>query len=69
MLILAGLGNPEAKYEKNRHNVGFMAVDALARKWGTGPWRSRFQGLACEGLVPTPDGPAKTGGCVGPSMS
>ena len=44
MLILAGLGNPEAKYEKNRHNVGFMAVDALARRWGTGPWRARFQG-------------------------
>ena len=37
MLILAGLGNPEAKYEKNRHNVGFMAVDALARKWGVAP--------------------------------
>jgi PTH1 family peptidyl-tRNA hydrolase len=59
MLILAGLGNPEPKYEKNRHNVGFMAVDALARKWGTGPWRSRFQGLACEGQVSTPNGPVK----------
>ena len=59
MLILAGLGNPEPKYEKNRHNVGFMAVDALARKWGTAPWRARFQGLACEGQVNTPDGPIK----------
>ena len=59
MLILAGLGNPEPKYEKNRHNVGFMAVDALARKWGTAPWRSRFQGLACEGQVTTPNGPVK----------
>jgi len=59
MLILAGLGNPEPKYEKNRHNVGFMAVDALARKWGTAPWRARFQGLACEGQVSTSDGPVK----------
>ena len=59
MLILAGLGNPEPKYEKNRHNVGFLAVDALARKWGTAPWRARFQGLACEGQVSTPDGPVK----------
>jgi PTH1 family peptidyl-tRNA hydrolase len=31
MLLIAGLGNPEAKYAKNRHNIGFMAVDALAR--------------------------------------
>ena len=59
MLILAGLGNPAPKYEKTRHNVGFMAVDALARKCGTAPWRSRFQGLACEGQVPTLGGPVK----------
>lgn len=58
-LILAGLGNPGPKYEKNRHNVGFMAVDAIARLWATGPWRARFQGLACEGEVSTPDGPVK----------
>jgi PTH1 family peptidyl-tRNA hydrolase len=59
MLILAGFGNPEPKYEKNRHNVGFMAMDAIARKWSTGPWRARFQGLACEGQVTTPGGPVK----------
>ena len=59
MLILAGLGNPEAKYEKNRHNVGFQAVDALARKWATSPWRAKFQGLACEGQVTTPTGVQK----------
>lgn len=58
-LILAGLGNPGPKYEKNRHNVGFLAMDAIARLWGAGPWRARFQGLACEGEVSTPDGPAK----------
>jgi len=58
-LILAGLGNPGPKYEKNRHNVGFMAVDAIARRWATAPWRARFQGLACEGEVTTPDGPIR----------
>jgi PTH1 family peptidyl-tRNA hydrolase len=58
-LILAGLGNPGPKYEKNRHNVGFMAMDVIARKWATAPWRARFQGLACEGQIPTPDGPVK----------
>lgn len=51
MLLLVGLGNPGPKYEKNRHNIGFMAVDAIARRWGFGPWRSRFQGLACEGEI------------------
>ena len=58
-LILAGLGNPGPKYEKNRHNVGFLAMDAIARVWATGPWRARFQGLACDGEVSTPDGPVK----------
>ena len=58
-LILAGLGNPGPKYEKNRHNLGFLAMDAIAQLWATGPWRARFQGLACEGEVSTPDGPVK----------
>jgi PTH1 family peptidyl-tRNA hydrolase len=51
MLILAGLGNPGPKFEKNRHNIGFMTADAIARRWGFGPWRARFQALACEGTV------------------
>ncbi|MFZ5668688.1 MAG: aminoacyl-tRNA hydrolase [Pseudomonadota bacterium] len=59
MLILAGLGNPGPRYEKNRHNVGFMALDAIARRWGAGPWRARFQGLACEGQVDTAAGPVR----------
>lgn len=56
MLILAGLGNPGSKYAKNRHNVGMMAVDAIARRWGFGPERSRFQSLASEGSIRTPGG-------------
>ena len=59
MLVLVGLGNPEAKYQGNRHNVGFMAVSAIARRWSFGPWHSRFQGHACEGSIETPDGPVR----------
>jgi len=51
MLILAGLGNPGPKYEHNRHNIGFMAVDAFARRWRIGPFRSKFQGQAAEGSI------------------
>ena len=56
MLILAGLGNPGPKYEHTRHNIGFMAVDAIARRWGFGPEKSKFQGLVREGDIPTPNG-------------
>ncbi len=59
MLILAGLGNPGPRYEKNRHNIGFMAADAIARRWGFPSWRQRFQSLACGGEIGTPDGPVK----------
>jgi len=59
MLILAGLGNPGSGYAKNRHNIGFMAVDEIARRWGFPPARSRFQGLASEGAIETPQGPVR----------
>jgi PTH1 family peptidyl-tRNA hydrolase len=51
MLVFAGLGNPGAKYENNRHNVGFMAADAIARRHSFSPWSRKFQGLICEGTL------------------
>jgi peptidyl-tRNA hydrolase, PTH1 family len=49
MLLLVGLGNPGARYVGNRHNIGFVAVQEIAKRHGIGPWRRRFQGVACEG--------------------
>lgn len=51
MWLLVGLGNPGDKYKNNRHNVGFMAVDAIADEYGFSPFRSKFQGLVSEGRI------------------
>ena len=51
MLLLVGLGNPGAKYAGNRHNIGFMAVDAIARAHGFGPWKKKFHGELAEGHI------------------
>ena len=51
MLVIAGLGNPGAQYKRNRHNIGFMAVDAIAEQGRFGPFRARFQGLTAEGTL------------------
>ncbi|RWN98812.1 aminoacyl-tRNA hydrolase [Mesorhizobium sp.] len=51
MLLFAGLGNPGAKYADNRHNVGFMAADAIARRHSFSPWSKKFQGLVAEGTL------------------
>ncbi|MGB7036876.1 MAG: aminoacyl-tRNA hydrolase [Xanthobacteraceae bacterium] len=51
MLLLVGLGNPGARYVGNRHNAGFMALEAIAKCHGFAPWRRRFQGVATEGAI------------------
>lgn len=51
MLLLAGLCNPGREYAKHRHNLGAMALEAIHRRHGFPPWRSRFHGLASEASV------------------
>ena len=51
MLLFVGLGNPGPKHAANRHNIGFMAVQAIARRHELSPWRRRFQGVAVEGNI------------------
>lgn len=51
MKLLVGLGNPGAEHARNRHNIGFMALDAIAETHGFGPWRNKFQGRICEGRL------------------
>jgi PTH1 family peptidyl-tRNA hydrolase len=51
MLLFVGLGNPGPSHAGNRHNIGFMAVQAIARRHNLSPWRRRFQGVAVEGPI------------------
>jgi len=51
VFLFVGLGNPGIKHAEQRHNIGFMAADEIARHHGFGRWRSRFQGALCEGLI------------------
>ena len=51
MLLFVGLGNPGTKHAGNRHNIGFMVVQAIAAKHRFAPWRRRFQGVATEGAI------------------
>jgi peptidyl-tRNA hydrolase, PTH1 family len=51
MQLFVGLGNPGARYARNRHNIGFMAADAIARAHGASPWRRRFQGQTAEAQI------------------
>ena len=51
MHLLVGLGNPGPKYQGNRHNIGFMAVDAIARDYNIGPFKTKYSGLLAEGRI------------------
>ena len=51
MRLLVGLGNPGGAYARNRHNIGFMAVDEIVRRHSFSPWRAKFQGQAAEGVI------------------
>jgi peptidyl-tRNA hydrolase, PTH1 family len=59
MILIAGLGNPGPKYQNNRHNIGFMAAEEIARRWRFGAERAKFQSVICEGEVETSAGPQK----------
>jgi len=59
VLLIVGLGNPGEKYAGNRHNIGFMAVDEIADAHNFGPAKSKFNGMAREGVIQTNEGPKK----------
>ncbi|KAA0701214.1 aminoacyl-tRNA hydrolase [Neorhizobium sp. P12A] len=49
MFLIAGLGNPGGKYQANRHNIGFMAVDAIYRRHSFSPWSKKFKAEIADG--------------------
>jgi PTH1 family peptidyl-tRNA hydrolase len=51
VLLWVGLGNPGPEHARQRHNIGFMAVEEIARRHGFGPWRKRFKGETAEGSI------------------
>lgn len=53
MYLFVGLGNPGAEYARQRHNIGFMAIDSIADKYGFRAWKSKNKGLYAEGRIGT----------------
>lgn len=53
MLLFVGLGNPGSRYANNRHNIGFMAIEEIARAFNFPAFRKKFQGLVSEGSIGT----------------
>ncbi len=51
MILFVGLGNPGKSYQNHRHNIGFMAADAVAREFSFGPFKAKFQGQLAEGKI------------------
>lgn len=51
MKLWVGLGNPEPGMLRQRHNIGFMALDVIAHRHGFSPWRQRFKGVVAEGSI------------------
>ncbi|WP_424813790.1 aminoacyl-tRNA hydrolase [Roseococcus sp. YIM B11640] len=51
MLLWVGLGNPGTEHARQRHNIGFMALDAIARRHGFSPWRQKFKGEVADGSL------------------
>ncbi|MET3559679.1 PTH1 family peptidyl-tRNA hydrolase [Bartonella japonica] len=51
MWLIAGLGNPGSQYQNNRHNIGFMAIDAIYQSFSFSPWSKKFQAEIANGLI------------------
>ena len=51
MLLFVGLGNPDPKHKNNRHNIGFMLIDALNKKFNFSKQKPKFKGLLTSGEI------------------